>query len=332
MKKTIDVVVLNLRATRLRKDSSLVEKIKLALSEEVEIVETACESETQQKLHELWERCEDIGIRCVVVIGGDGTFRTVLNWVLSLPQPLRPPIAPVGGGHICYMAEHCGFWPRDPLRGVRLIFENRTPLTVNCWRPVEIQRPGMPSLYCAVFGNGVLYHFLKWMEADEKKHVLVVIWMMIRLAIDAVLNPSARRIGPLQPTHGQLELDGQLVVKGDEYLGAIVSTVPRLSLGFRPFWGERQAGQVWCAAYWGDFRTLAKLVPYLWLGQAPRHARFKLSNQPRGQVTITTTDPCYMLDGDCWPEDPRSATDSPIHRFVLAEGPDVRLVFRRKAH
>ncbi|MFH1711804.1 MAG: diacylglycerol kinase family protein [Patescibacteria group bacterium] len=320
------LVIINRRGTRLRHDPKLAKKTRSVLPGTVIVLETESEEETLRKLGEI---SEGLRVDIVIVIGGDGTFRTVLNWVLSLPFSDRPKIIPVGGGHICYMAAFAGFWPRDPLRGLVYVLNQECRMKSIAWNPVRVSVNGEKLCYCAVFATGFLYDFLKWMEDDEKKHVLEVAWMILKSALIAFFF-SPEKVGPLGQTHGLIKLN-TWVVPSFKHTAVLASTVPRLSLGTRPFLGQRSKGQIWCVAFWGSLRALTTLAPFVWLGMVPFWVRSSISNQPRDRVHITTSDPRYMIDGCCkvvvhsGPE-----VDHSVNKFELVEGPEVKLLTRNR--
>lgn len=321
MKK--DVFILNAVATGYYSNPSLVGVIREMLPSNVLFFVTRSEAETIAFL----ETLDPSQIRYFIILGGDGVFGTVLNWAVPIPVKVRPIIVPLGGGNVCYMTSFVGFRPRDPVRNLRELLNGDYENNVKIWHPVKVHIVHSDVVfYCAVFGNGLLYDFLNWMDDKNRKAGVAVYWMILK-SIGLALVSTTNEAGILKGTSGKVKIgSGRIPV--DEYLSLLVGTVPVLSLGSRPFRGERRFDEIWSVAYWGSYKQMFSLLPSMWFGRVPFWAKTYLHNGPTTKIVIETTDDRYMRDGSPYTVDSRFAlVNDGVIEFVITAGEPVSLLF-----
>lgn len=239
------------------------------------------------------------GIRELFIVGGDGTFNLVLNWVFSLPKQLRPDLVPIGGGEICYMARYCGMQSRNPLVNLREVIEGPRSLVPLPWSPLSVHEAHTGwHRYTAVFATGVIHRFIAWYEETGKGSMPRVFWMLF-IAVLSVLSDSLREwYGRIEGSRAEIVLDG-CGIPSVQYVGLVASAVPRMIPFCRPFAGVAEGRAFYAIAFWGSFRLLACILPWIWGGWRPPFGNGVLHNQPTKQIEIKTSDPHVILDGDC---------------------------------
>lgn len=267
------------------------------------------------------------GIDELFVVGGDGTFSLAMNWVLTLPKPMRPPIMPVGGGEICYMTRFLGMRSTDPLKNLRRLLLAKEETCKVYWAPLAIrERQSGTTRFAAVFSTAIVHRFIRWYEELGKGNMIAVV-LMILLAFPSVLVDALRRWhGRLEGSMGELTLDA-FKLPSTHYTGLVLSTVPVMIPWCWPFSGKRNPSEFYCAAYWGSIRALAFSIPWIWFGRIPPFSSKIAFNQPVRRVQLKTADPHIILDGDCaeFSGRPTSASSVEFHADVTI-GPDVVLL------
>jgi len=186
-----------------------------------------------------------VGIDILVLNGGDGTVQHALTHLFSNPaNNWLPWIAPISGGRTNTISRDFGA-RNDPVRGLaELITANREGRLAErvCNRPVlrvEIAE-GVHYGFLLGFGafnNGVRLVHQIFPEGKARGTFgagIVTGMLMLRAAVQR--NSG----GMLAPDRIQWNLDGQEIAAHDWILG-MVSTLRRLILGIRPFWGHEAA-------------------------------------------------------------------------------------------
>jgi hypothetical protein len=260
---------------------------------------TVVASETAEKALALLDELRRIKrITEIYVVGGDGTFNLVLNWVLARSKHERPAIMPIGGGEICYMSRHLGIDARDVCGNLRKIFHHGVLPQHIEWSPLAVQEEGVAKpFYTAVFATGIIHRFVGWYEELGKGSMLVVLFMVC-MAIPIVISDRFRRWhGKLEGSFGRVRV-GYWDLPQHAYTGMVLSTIPVMIPWCDPFRGEPKDSQFYAIAYWGTLRRLACILPWVWFGREVPFSEMFFHNRPVDTVTIKTHDPEFVADGD----------------------------------
>lgn len=265
------------------------------------------------------------GIETIYVVGGDGTFNNVINWIASLPITDRPRLMSVGGRQFCYMAKFHGLKNKNPLKNLRAIFSGKIRLVEQPWRPVRIHDSASDTVrHAAVVADGVINDMSSWYESAGKGGALKV-FALIVLAIASVMSEwFRRRLNRIHLTSGTFVL-GARAFNRRSYAGVTVSAIPRLLSSCQPFRGRLNPRELYCVAYWGGLRRLAFAAPFIWFGKEPFWIRRLIFNEPVRTASITTSDARLVLDGDLfrWP----GTGAGREHTLTFSAGDDIPLWF-----
>ncbi len=307
----VNVIVVNPVAKRLKEDGRIRKRIREAFSAHAHIIDPYGRD---QILSELTHAANNNAIEAIYVVGGDGTFNLILNWIIRQPPDARPSMILVGGGQFCYMTRFHGFRNRNPIHNLKEIFSGRIALIPRGWRPVHmIDSLSKTSRYAAVFANGVVCDVSEWYESVGKGGLTKVVGV-ISGAILSVLSEKCRRLqNRIRLLEGELVFDSK-IVKPQGYAGFTFGAVSELVTTCRPFRGTPNPYQFSAIAYWGNLRRLAFAAPFIWFGWTPPWIRRRIFNEPIHMARVTTTDPRLVVDGDLIrlegskPNKPRSLT------------------------
>ena len=179
------------------------------------------------------------GADIIIVLGGDGTLQAVLDQVLLAAGATSPPLAvvPCGSTNMTAIDLGCGRAPGRILGDLRqrLLRDENIPLAA---RPVLRVHPGSrPPLYGMFFGMGIIATGVRYFRervrgrglTGETASAIALLRMLFRLV--------GGRSAPLQVRYSEDQgpvIDGSLLL-------LFASTLDRLLLGMRPYWGREQA-------------------------------------------------------------------------------------------
>jgi hypothetical protein len=237
----------------------------------VEHVETQHAAQVADALHELGKRDVDL----LLVNGGDGTLQHALTALLHDDAfgGRLPLVAPLRGGRTNTSALDLGV-SRDPARVVARLLEaewaGRLHEHTVERRVLRVElRDGLERevRYGMFFGCGVIHRGIAWVHqhlpSGRSRGVfgsaLVTGGLVSRLAL---LGDGG---GMLAPDKIQMLVDGFPLERGESRL-AMATTLDRLFLGLRPFWGEGPGG-VRFTAISSKARHLARLAPGILAGR-----------------------------------------------------------------
>ena len=256
------------------------------------------------------------GVELVVVSGGDGTVHAALTAVhrggLFEPPPLLA-LLPSGStnmiaGAVGLRGERAGAlgrvlaWARDPARPFALV--ERAVLRLQ-------GAPGAAPLFGMFFGTGAIAHGIRycrsrihpWGVRGELGAGLVLARYLLALVVGRGIAA-----GPVTSSvdGGPAEREARLVL--------LVTTLHRLVLGVRPFWG-RGPGALRFTATAARPRHVLRALPVLLRGRPGRHGTVENGYLSRNAREIRLVfDGEYTLDGEMFTADSRQG---PV---VLAEG------------
>ena len=227
------------------------------------------------RVPEVMREFAEAGVRVLVMNGGDGTLQHALTYLYGPNAPgWTPMIAPIRGGRTNMVASDLGA-QRDPVKSLeRLIAADEADRFEDLLVPRPVLRVAMPNeanVQCGMFlGAGMLHRAvgLAHVALPEEKvgawgAGLVTGTLLARVAI-------GKLSGVLSPDKLRLALDGE---DGGttEIMLAMASTLGRLFLGMRPFWGTEAAPvrTTWVAT---NAKYVWRTAPGILTGRPPRWA------------------------------------------------------------
>jgi diacylglycerol kinase (ATP) len=262
------------------------------------------------------------GVELVVVNGGDGTAHAVLTTIGRGEAFAKPPLLAL----LC--AGTTSMLPRDVgvpgpsvaalsriLRWAKSTDESLTVLS----RPVlKVQRSSkQPALFGMFFGAGAVCQGITLFHGGVNpmgwRGELMPGLTLLRMLL-AILFRDHRKVPPLLT---KTSLNNQLSEERENLL-VLISTLDRLFLGMRPYWGT-EGGPLHYTAVDSKPKSLLRVLPSLSRGRKNRHLTpengylshnvhevqlemdgdftldGELYNTEQGPVTIEATDPVMFL-------------------------------------
>ena len=248
------------------------------------------------------------GVDLVVVNGGDGTVHAVLTALFTTEWPDQVPfLALLRAGTANMIARDVGL-PGSPLQGLsRLLgwaYAGRGAASL-VKRPVlrlEWEKGGEP-MFGMFFGAGWIYEGIQFcLTRVHTKGVggeLAAGLTLVRFLLAALRGD--RRIAPPAPIRVGLE---GTAMQDMEVLALLVTTLERLFLGMRPYWGT-EGGPLHFTAIRSDVAHLLRAAPSLIRGKRSRWASPRdgyLSHNLRDlRLSLQSG---FTLDGQLYQSDP----------------------------
>ncbi len=311
-------------AKKMRTDKSVRSRILGMLRRNSSVIEPT-------SVNELIATLEDVSLAhplsnaTFYIVGGDGTFNQVLNWILSKPAQHRPRLLPVGGGQFNFMARHLGLASRDPSVNLAQIFSGRLTLQPEFWRPIQVYDSLSNTVcYAAVIGNGVLCDACEWYEEMGKGNHLEISRLIARACKDHVLSLIQDRPGRLKLVKGRLQIDN-FRVPGAFFTAMLIGTTQELIPSCKPFRQPVESDACAILAHWGGLEELALSVPFLWTGVRSPLTDSASFNGSANRITLETQDNRLMMDGDLI-RFPSPTTAHHEHIFTITRGPEITLM------
>jgi diacylglycerol kinase family enzyme len=234
-------VLINTQSGRNRSGTQALDGL-LASRADIAVVRPAAPDATAASLASLARE----GVNVLGVCGGDGTVQQVLNVILSPASPFAavPVLAILPGGTTNMIAHDLneGTRPAAVLEKVLKHLDDGTLPTRLASRPIIRLSGGdaVTPAYGLFFGAAGIYDATISNRGSVDR-------LGIRdgfgpgLRIVAILLKVATGRDPFPPTPIQITVDGQLY--GDKpAIVVLASTMSRLSMGLRPFWGGGKGG------------------------------------------------------------------------------------------
>jgi hypothetical protein len=257
-------------------------------------------------------------VNCVVVNGGDGTIQATMGALFHhRPFAVLPRLAVLPAGTANLIAGDVGLGKFEPntLEQLLVQAEDMTPRLSFETRPVlRIRFPeSREPLHGMFFGAGAIYHGTQ-LGLETKQSIgrlgewgagLILLKFLLALA-------TGSRKG-LNPITVRVAIGGSAPLQ-HEYLVLLVTTLNRLFLGMKPFWGK----QSWPLRYTSlrvPYRYLWRALPTLFRGTT-----HPLATTEHGYVSENLSElrlvfnSGFVLDGEVYassmPEEPLTL-DSP---------------------
>ncbi len=226
-----------------------------------EIYREACNQvEFEKVLNEFATRQLDL----LVIIAGDGTIHAVLSYILGrgLFSPL-PPLALIPAGTTNMTAKDCKVFgkPEKAMRRlIKKLSQSGFPACIT--RPVlRIQHGDSPPEYGMFFGTGAIVAAVKYSHERVRNTGLTgekVSWIVLLRFLFSLLSGKGESASLHLKTGISLNDDENTDV--GEYLMIFTTSLNRLVLGLRPYWGRQQKPihttfvrrsprRLWCAIW-----------------------------------------------------------------------------------
>jgi hypothetical protein len=248
------------------------------------------------------------GVDLVAINGGDGTIQTVLTALFDRkPYPRLPLLAVLRAGTDSIIARDIGIrgsrdrglhklinWARNPADGDKIVSRPIMQLQAAC-----LQHP----LYGMIFGAAVIYQGILFCRRNIHTlgltGALAPSLTLARFLLGVIRrNPQYAAATPLT-----VELDQNEPMHND-FLMVLVSTVERLFLGLRPYWGT-QPGALHFTAIADQAQHLMRVLPTMARGhrcrlRTPQNGYFS-HNAEEVRLKLNSG---FMLDGELHPVGP----------------------------
>jgi hypothetical protein len=214
------------------------------------------EANNPDEIGEALLRLAGEGVDLLAVAGGDGTVQSVLTHLLLGGRFERMPLlalVPTGstnmtGGDVGLVKVRRNGWQR-------LLDWARQPGDWSqhvTYRPVlKIEPGGGRAPFCGMFfGAGAIYQAVE--HTQRKFHSMglrgdVGPGLAFLRFVKAIANQDRRRLSPVQARL----IDGNGIALEQEYILLLASTLERLLLHMRPFWGTEDGPVHWTAVEFG---------------------------------------------------------------------------------
>lgn len=257
------------------------------------------------------------GIELVVINGGDGTAQAALTALGKGDLFPRPPLLAL----LC--AGTTSMLPRDvgiagsPARALpRVLAWAKAPdasLAVRTRPVLRVERTAESPLFGMFFGAGAICQGIRAFHNKDNpmgwRGQLMPAVTMLRLLL-AILRKDQTRVPPFLARIGLDDLPAQK----SENLFLLISTLERLFLGIRPYWGSED-GPMRYTAVAAEPKCLMRVMPSLFRSEISRHATpengFVSHNVHKVQLDM---DGDFTLDGELY-----SAGEGPV--AVMPAGP-----------
>lgn len=180
------------------------------------------------------------GIELLVVAGGDGTVQMVLSSLFNYrPFAELPMLAVIPGGTTNMTALDLGVrgGPIRTLRRLRRCLQEPARARLVRRPVIRIERRDCPDVYGMFFGAGVIASGVSYFQ-NRVKHLGITGELASGLVVLRFLGELlAGRYGQIMQPVQVAAATGAGGMPGGSYLFVFASTLDRLLLGVRPYWG-----------------------------------------------------------------------------------------------
>ena len=235
------------------------------------------------------------GVELIVVNGGDGTVQAVLTVLGREKLFSRPPLLAL----LC--AGTTSMLPRDvgvagaPLAALQKIIEwsraVNSELAVNSRPILHIQRQDKEPLFGMFFGAGAICEGIKIFHSKDNprgwRGQLMPALTMLRMLLAILFNDHDK----LPPLACRVGFDGRPAEERADLL-LFVSSLERLFMGMRPYWGDEEA-PLYFTAIAAKPRYLLRVLCSLFGSGDSRHA-----TPANGYSSHNVQEVQLMMNGD----------------------------------
>ena len=243
------------------------------------------------------------GVEILVLNGGDGTIQHALTHLLGNPaNTWRPWIAPIRGGRTNMTAMDLGAH-RDPVRGLaRLIAADRAGRLAELVRVRPVLRVEIAEgvHYGMFVGFGMLHRAVEFVHQvfpEGKARGVFGAGIVTGVLIARAVMGGLR--GVLAPDKMRIALDGEALEPREQLL-VMATTLERLFLRMRPFWG-REPAPVRVTLIEGGAQRFGTAAPGILRGRPPAHVRPDHGYRSRNVHELAVQlDAGVILDGELY--------------------------------
>lgn len=266
------------------------------------------EADSPERVQHALEVFAGQGVDLIVVNGGDGTIQAVLTGLMrQRPFPSQPPLALLCGGTSNMIPKDLG------LKGERLkSLQRLLNWAASPGAPAAlVQRPvlkvahaaGQPPRYGMFFGAACIYKGIEFFHSKvhtvglkgELAHGVIVARFLAALL--------TKQTGLVTPEKMRVELDDAPGFAGS-FLLLLISSLEKLILGLRPFWGKGP-GPLHMTAVAARPRNLFKALPAFARGTPGRHVQVRDGYYSHEiDAARLWFQGGYTLDGELYRNDP----------------------------
>ena len=312
----------NLRAGRNRKGVARLLKL-IVEHPEVTHVET---SSARAVPEALWELARQ-DVELLVINGGDGTISHALGEILGEAafDGRIPDIAVLRGGRTNMTALDLGS-RRDPVRAMAGLLQAARAGSLDdrrLERPVLRAQygPGINTRYGMFVGAGVIHRGIDLVHrVIPRKRQGVSGASLVTATLLARMALRGESHGVLTPDKVGILVDRSQLERGESSL-VMASSLDRLFLRMRPFWGNGSGG-VRFTSIAADADGFARALPGILAGRPPKHVNERNGYISRNARRVDLRMDCgFTVDGELiGPEPDRvvSITANDVVRFVRA--------------
>jgi len=274
------------------------------------------EATTPEAIVETLRALHAEGVELIAIAGGDGTLQAALTGLLrdlALPAEALPKLLVIAGGTTNMSAADLGTRCQPPVALARLAawLEGRGPGPRSCSRPLVRLTLGRPAAaqYGLFFGSGAIQTGVDYFNERVRCGPVAGAWGPRLAFLRVTVSMLRGRPHPLLPAAPcRLVLDRDEVLEG-RYLLVLVSTLERLLLGSRPFWGEQAAPLHFTAVRYPP-RALWRRLPAILRGRGRQAVRDGEGYVSRNLTSLRLElDAGGILDGERFCAEPGEAIE-----------------------
>ncbi len=257
-------------------------------------------------------------VELVVVNGGDGTVQAVITSLLNDGMFDNPPTLAVLPGGMTNMIAHDIGAPRRAATALRRLLSGHRPAR-ECRRVIRLQRDGAAPVYGMFFGTAAIVRGIEYCR--RAVHPLKL--ESSAAAGAALAGLLARRLwrrgGEDRVYRGDViavGIDGQAPEAGT-YLIVLATTLNRLVMRTRPFWGAGAGGLRYTALRHPPARMWRRLPALLYGGERRRLPPDDYVSRNADDIRLDMACP-YTLDGELFeatPGQPVRLSSGPVLHF-----------------
>ncbi len=264
------------------------------------------------------------GIGLVAVNGGDGTVQAVMTELIRRrPFPELPCLAVFPGGMTNMIADDVGLAGRPRKALARLAAcaasDGVADMTLTRRTVALTAAPDRDPVYGMFFGAGAIYRAIEVcrrvvhpMRFEGAAAGLTMAGLLVRRAFGSGRGDEVFRGDEIS-----LRVDGGEARPGSRLM-VLATTLDRLLLGSRPFWGEGGGGLRFTSVAYPPVRFARSLYRLLY-GSAPRRLPEESYQSWNADQVELLLDCPFTLDGELFEPEP----GQPV---TLAAGPAIRFV------
>lgn len=264
------------------------------------------------------------GVSAMFVEGGDGTLQAVLTaWAALAPERRWPDFAVMAGGSTNLAHKIMGLGPRTPKAIAAYITDYQSGAaprhTLQPALKVESAALARPQVGM-LLSTGSLARTMLFVQRELHGAGRRGSWSVAQAAALFALNPKGQLDSDGAPLFraSPLQAEGEgFSVEGDHTL-SLMTALPALSLGLKPFWNRGGAPLAFTHAQWPIRSFQAALLKVLTGATGPHMHTHGMQSFGAAQVALNYNGP-LVLDGEVLPapEDGRiNISTTPPIRFL----------------